>query len=365
MNKPIKILQVFGRMDRGGAETLIMNIYRNIDRNKIQFDFLVHTQDKCAYDDEILSLGGRIFRVPRYKIYNHFQYVKSFQKLLKENEWEIIHFHFFTMMPITYSILKSTNSKIIVHSHTSTFIEGFKGFYQKKLLEKIKKYNVYKLACSKKAGEFIFNKDDFLIFNNGIDTKNFSFNPEIRKQYRKELNIQNKIVMGHVGSIYEPKNHSFLIDVFFEFQKKRKDSVLILVGDGHLKEKIKSKIKQSKLDEKVILLGVREDVYNILNSFDFFVFPSLFEGLPVTLIEAQNNGLKCIISDRITKEVKITDLVDFLPLEKSAKYWAEHIANSLNYERKDRSEEIRKAGYDIKENTKWLENFYLELVNKK
>ncbi|MEM4260806.1 MAG: glycosyltransferase [Candidatus Woesearchaeota archaeon] len=365
MNKGIRVLQVFGRMDRGGAETLIMNVYRHIDRNKVQFDFLVHTQDKCAYDDEILSMGGRIFRVSRYKVYNHLQYINQIKNILSKNQWEIMHFHFFTIFPVYLSLLNKYKYKIVIHSHSNSLEKSFKGFYQKLLLNKIKKFDVEKFACSQKAGEFLFKKNDFITFKNGIDTKKFSFKSEIRAQIREILRIQNKIVLGHVGSIYEPKNHLFLIDVFYEVQKIKSNSVLILVGDGHLKEKIKIKIKKLNIDEKVIFMGVREDVYNILNSFDVFVLPSLFEGLPVSLIEAQNNGLKCIISDRITNEVKITDLVDFLPLEKGAKYWAEHIAKSLDYERRDRSEDVIKAGYDIKENAKWLEKFYLELINKK
>lgn len=368
MKDKIRVLQVFGRTDRGGAETLIMNVFRNIDRDKVQFDFAVHTEDRCAFDEEIESLGGEIFRIPRYKVFNHYEYVSKWKELFEKNKgrWDVVHGHMFTTASIYLEIARFFELKTIVHSHSNNLERGIKYFSQNLLTKNVKKFSDYLLSCSNEAGEWLFGKgSNFIVFKNGIDVKNFLFNQSQRDFYRKKFRIEKKLVIGHVGSIYYPKNHEFLIDVFFEIQKLRPNSVLLLIGDGILRKKMENKVKNYGIEGKVIFLGVVSNVNEILNAMDIFVFPSLLEGLPVTLIEAQANGLKCIISDRITKEVKITDLVEFLPLEKGAKYWADYISNSIYYERKNRYDEIVKSGYDIKENTKWLENFYLDIVNKK
>jgi len=363
----IRVLQVFGRMDRGGSETLMMEIYRNIDRKKIQFDFLVHTNEKCAYDEEILSLGGRIIRAPRYNIFNHFFYIKILKNIFQKNEnnWKIVHNHYYTISSLIFKVLKDKNIKYIVHSHNASVGNNITGLIRSLMVKDIKNCDCIKFACSKKAGEFLFKDKSFFLFNNSIDVKKFIFDPMLRNKLRKELNLEGKIVIGHVGSIFYPKNHSFLIDIFYEFQKLKKDSILILVGKGDMERRIRRKVKNLNLEKKVIFLGVRNDVNRILNSFDIFVFPSLYEGLGIVLVESQANGLKSIVSDRITKEVRITELVDFLPLEKGAEYWAKYILNSLDYERKDRIDELTKAGYDVLENTRWLEKFYEELITKK
>lgn len=363
----IRVLQVFGRMDRGGSETLMMEIYRNIDRKKIQFDFLVHTNEECAYDQEILSLGGRIIRVPRYNVFNHFGYIKILKNIFQKNEnnWKIVHNHYYTISFLIYKVLKDKNIKFIVHSHSTSIGYNITGFVRSLMVKDIKNCDCIKFACSKKAGEFLFKGKTFFLFNNCIDLKKFTFDINLRKELRKELNLEGKIVIGNVGSIFYPKNHSFLIDIFYEFQKLKKDSMLILVGKGDLEKRIKRKVKNLNLEKKVIFLGVRNDVNRILNSFDIFVFPSLYEGFPVTLVESQANGLKSIVSDRVPEEAKITELVDFLPLEKGAEYWAKYILNSLDYERKDRIDELTKAGYDVKEKAGWLEKFYEELITKK
>jgi len=368
MKGKIRVLQVFGRTDRGGAETLMMNVYRNIDRSKVQFDFANHTEDRCAFDEEIESLGGSIFHVPKYKVFNHYEYVSKWKELFEKNKgrWDIVHGHIFTTASIYLKIANEFELTTIVHSHTSDLERGIK-YIPKNLLKKnVKKFSDYLLSCSNEAGEWLFGKgSNFIIFKNGIDIKKFNLDLMIRDNYRKKLFIENKLIIGNVARMNYEKNHEFLIDIFFEIQKKKPDSVLLLIGDGNLRKKIENKVKKYCIEDKVIFLGVVSNVNEIINAMDIFVFPSFYEGLPVTLIEAQANGLKCIVSDRITKEVKITNLVDFLPLEKGAKYWADFILNSIDYERKNRYDEIVKSGFDIKENTKWLENFYFDIVNKK
>ena len=370
MDKPIRILHVFGRLDRGGAETMVMNLYRNVNRNAIQFDFIVHTNEDCDYDDEIKFLGGKIYRVPCYNGKNHFQYKKAWNNFFQEHsEHKIIHAHVRSTASIFLKIAKKFGLITIAHSHNTSSGRGASAIVKNTLQYPIRYIADYLFACSKVAGEWLYGKkacegENYFLLNNAIDSDKYIFDEEIRLTKRKELQIENKFTIGHVGRFHPQKNHSFLIDIFKEVYNKNKNSVLLLVGDGELKKSIQKKVKSLDLSNNVIFAGVSSEVAELLQAMDVFLFPSLHEGLPVTLIEAQAAGLPCIVSDRITNEIKITELITFVPLTNTPKQWASEVLYyGENFKRKSQHSQIIKAGYDIKTTTKALEKFYL-MVNR-
>ena len=223
------------------------------------------------------------------------------------------------------------------------------------------------MACSNTSAVWMFGKKAFStkVLNNSIDTRRFTYDESIRKLYRKKFDIEDKFVIGHVGRFDKDKNQKYLVEIFNQVYKKRDNSCLILVGDGILKSEIEFKVNELGLKSAVIFTGVRSDIPDLLQSFDCFVFPSIFEGLPVTVIEAQASGLKCILSDTITTEVRITELVEFMSLKRSPEDWADKILEYSNgYKRIDTSSQIRNEGYDVIENARWLEDFYLSVNSK-
>jgi glycosyltransferase involved in cell wall biosynthesis len=369
MSNPIRVLHVFGRLDRGGAETMIMNLYRNIDRTKIQFDFVKHTEELCDYEGEIKGLGGKIFSLPRYTGKNHIFYKKRWDKLLNKNpQYKIIHGHLRTTAAIYLKIAKKYGLITIAHSH-STASRG--NLLEKKIKDimqiSIKYYADYMFACSEAAGKWLFGKDvtlkaNYKCFNNAICIEKYRFDNFARAQMRAELGIQDKFVIGHVGSFTYPKNHTFLIRIFNEIQKYNNEAFLLMVGEGQLKNKIENEIKFLKLQDKVIFTGNIQNVNDYLNIMDVLVFPSIYEGLPVSIIEAQANGLPCVISDLITKEVKITNLVEFFSIKKEPLEWVNLINTLKRDENTDYINGMIKSDYNIKNLAKWYENFIRSLL---
>lgn len=371
MEDYIRVLQVFGQMNRGGAETMLMNLYRSIDRSKVQFDFVVHTNEKCDYDDEIRKLGGKIYNVPRYIGINHFQYKKAWFQLLKNHtEYKIIHGHVRSTASIYLKIAKRYNFVTIAHSHNTSSGKGFSAIVKNLLQNSIKDTSDYLFACSNLAGEWLFGEkvsdnENYFILNNAVNTPKFSFNLKTRTEIRKGFQLEDKFVIGHIGRFHVQKNHEFLIDIFKSIHEINDNTVLLLVGEGELRSSIENKVVALGISDSVIFTGVRSDIPELLQSMDVFLFPSLFEGLPVTLIEAQAAGLKIIASDTITDEVKLTDLVDFVSLSQPTSYWAEKVLQYADgYDRRDTYYEICEAGYDVKDNAKLLESLYLDM-NKK
>lgn len=365
--QPIRILHCLGRMNRGGAETLVMNLYRNIDRNMVQFDFVVHTQEECAFDEEIKALGGRIYRVPRYNGRNHFMYKRAWEKLFQGNrdEWKYIHGHIYTTASIYLEIARRFGILTIAHSHNTSCGTGFKAFTKNMLQLPLRKRRFdYLFACSKAAGQWLYgdsNMHKVVVVNNAIDAHSFAFDSEIRDSLRRELGVEHKFVIGHVGRFQEQKNHKFLIEIFQEIFRRKPDSVLWLIGQGSLEDDIKRRVIEYGLVDVVRFMGVRPDVSTLMQAMDVFLFPSLFEGLPLTVIEAQAAGLPCYTSDTITNEVEITELVKPVSLKLPPGYWAEIIKDSLGgFKRRDTCFDIIDAGYDIKSTAKWLQDFYLQ-----
>ncbi|ULM95689.1 glycosyltransferase family 1 protein [Peribacillus frigoritolerans] len=367
--EPKRVLHVMGKMDTGGAETFIMNIYRNLDRTKVQFDFIVHTTEKGYYDDEIISLGGKIFSVPKFTLKNLYSYVKAWNNFFKEyhSQYNIIHAHVRSTAAIFLKIAKKYGLITISHSHNTSSGNGISAII-KNLLQYPLRYTAdYFFSCSKEAGEWLFgkkivNNGRMKIIPNGIDAEKYTFNNFKRNMVRKELKIDNKsFVIGHIGRFENQKNHKFLVDIFKAIKKSNNEAILILIGDGHLTTTIKEKVKESNLTDSVRFMGVRNDIPDLLLAMDLFLFPSFFEGFGIVALESQASGLKTIVSDTLPEAVMVTDYIIPISLSQPAEYWANEILKYRNgYDRRNTKGEIQEAGYDIKEIANWLGEFYLK-----
>jgi glycosyltransferase involved in cell wall biosynthesis len=366
----IRVLHIVNIMNRGGLETMIMNLYRNIDRTKVQFDFLTHNTQPGDYDDEIKELGGNIYSVVSRRqglLKNRRQLMEFFRN---HPEYQIVHMHVSSvsyMTPLKIATMANVPTRVI-HSHSS---KPERGSIHKILhminQRKIKKYATNYFACSDVAAKWLYgdhlcNKLDIQLINNSIDARRFSFNSEVRESVRKELGINDKFMIGHVGRFQEVKNHKFLVDIFKEIHNIYPNSILMLIGCGELEDEIKNKVIKLGLEDTVMFMGVRSDIPELLQAMDVFLFPSLYEGLPVTLVEAQAAGLRIIASDSITEEICLTDLVKFLSLKQPASEWAKEVLIYIDgYEREDTFDEISNAGYDMKTLARNLKQFYINM----
>lgn len=372
MSAPIRVLHVLSSLNHGGAQSNIMNIYRNIDRTKIQFDFILHTKQNSSYTEEVRSLGGRIFSIEKYNGYNHFSYLESWRKFFRNNrEYKIIHSHVRSTASLFLKIAKEHGLITIIHSHNTSNGKGIKALIKGILQFDLRSKTDYLFACSNLAGQWLFGKNvikksNYFVWKNAIETEKYLWNEKIRNEVRKSLGIpQNTKVFGHVGRFHQQKNHSFLIEVFKEIKNIEPNSKLLIVGDGELRCQIERKINMYNLSDSVLLTGIRNDIQEILQVMDVFIFPSIHEGLPVTLIEAQAAGLPCIVSDTITTEVAITDLVDFVSLQSTPNDWAEKALQACKKIRKGMYRDILDAGYDIKNVASEYEEFYFNIMQTK
>ena len=360
---PIRVLQVVTHMDRGGLESMLMNYYRHIDREKIQFDFLVHRQERAAFDDEIEALGGRIYRLPRLVPWSK-SYLSALNRFFDEHTgYKVVHVHQDCLSSVILKAAKQHDVPVrIAHSHSANQDKNLK--YPIKLWYKrsIPEYATNLFACGKDAGDWMFGGASYQIINNAIDVAAYTYGSTKRQEMRRQLGLENEFTIGHVGRFNQPKNHPFLLDIFAALLKKEPDSVLLLVGGGEGMPKIQAKAQELGIAERVRFLGVRSDVADLMQAMDVFVFPSLYEGLPVTMVEAQASGLPCIISDKVPPECILTDgLVNIMPLSASPEAWAEKILTMRAVPRTDRREEIAAHGFDISTEAVKLQEFYLEV----
>ncbi len=364
MKDKIRVLHVVTTMNRGGLETMIMNYYRHIDRSKIQFDFLVHRDFEADYDREIKQLGGHIYHLPRLNPFSR-NYKKELDQFLKEHPYQIIHVHQDCLSSIALKVACQNDIPTrIAHAHSTSQDKNIKYLIKRFYMRSIPKYATHLFACGKEAGDWMFQGKSYEIMNNAIDSQNFKYDELLRNNVRKILFIKDdEVVIGHVGRFNYPKNHEFIIDIFHELNKKDKKFKLLLVGTGNLEDKIKEKVKELNLQDKVLFLGNRNDVNELMQSMDIFLFPSHYEGLPVTLVEAQASGLPIIKSNNVPDQCKITPNVWSLSLDDNVNKWVNKIVEvTKSFERTDTSKYIKDAGYDINSNVKWLENFYLSEV---
>jgi len=353
----------------GGITKFVLRLWKYIDREKFHFDFVTMSK-QLDFAEELEKEGCKIYYLSTYAEDNKGQFIKEVEEIL-DNGYDIVHLHTswwrgFVLEEITK---RKGVRKIIVHSHsTDVHIKESQSreearqlhFQQRKLLTEDMATDF--IACSEDAAEWLYGdripKEWVKVVPNAIEIENYKYNYEIRKEYRKKLNLEpDDFVIGHVGRFAYQKNHEFLIEVFERISYLNKDAKLLLIGIGELEEEIKNKVFQRNLQDKVLFLGKRDDVARIMQAIDLFVFPSRFEGFPIVLIEAQAAGLKCIVSDKVPQIAQITENIKFLPFEKNL--WVKNILGyAEGYERKDMSEVLKKAGYDMDTLVKRIENVY-------
>lgn len=368
----IRVAHVIGNWLGGGVESVVMNYYRNIDRSKIQFDFLCSESSTDIPYQEIEKLGGRVIIIPSYS--KVFGYQKVLTKIFKENKYKIVHSHISTMSIFPLRAAKKAGVPVrIAHSHSTTNKKEKKKNLLKQILRPLSKvYATDYMCCSELAGRWLFgnkeyNNGNVYLLNNAIDLEKFKYDENIRNQKRKELNIEkDTLVIGHVGRFVEQKNHRFLIDIFNEVHNQNNNSILLLAGQGPLMPEIKEKVKQLGLENQVKFLGQRSDINQLYQVFDAFCLPSLYEGLPVVGVEAQATGLLCLFSDDMTKETKVLDTTEFLALNQGAKKWGEVLLNDVN--KVSRNEKVKESfedkGFDIKKESDKLYYKYVEYLER-
>lgn len=363
MTKPIRVLCVFSELNRGGAETMCMNLYRNIDRTKIQFDFVKHTQKKCEYEDEILRLGGKIYTAPKYIVINQIAYERWWKKHFENHpEHQIVHGHYYTIADVYFKIAHQYGRKTIAHSHSEMRFDlpnrnKIKDFLVKKHCARLEENSDLCLACSKAAGDWIFK--DYTILRNGIDISKFKYNEEYRKEIRSKYDINDEFVVGIVARISPPKNPYGVIDVFREYHKLNANSKLMWVGGDFMNGIIQEYVSENGLSNDVIFVGSVDEVYKYYQAFDTFILPSFYEGLPVSVVESQAAGLQTIISDNVTNEVVLSDLCKSISLS-SINNWLLSIPKE-RYKRTDVSEAIMKSGYSISNSATLISKIYKEI----
>lgn len=366
----VRVLQIVGKMDRAGAETLLMNLYRNIDRDLLQFDFVVHRDEKGDYDDEIKKLGGRIFYLPPMKASMLCEYSKQANSLFSGGEWSIVHSHVDAMSALPLLMAKRAKVPVrIAHSHNTAFPKD------KKLPIRVAARSILPyvanryFGCSEESAKFLFqgvqrSAENSMILNNAIDLEQFRFSADERQRMRSKLNIsEESLVLGHIGRFVKQKNHERLLNIFKAVLLQKPNCLLLMAGDGEEVERIKQIASDMGISEKICFLGVRDDIPSLLQAMDCFVLPSLYEGFPVVGVEAQTAGLPCVFSDEIRKDVKLTDKVSFVPLSSDDKQWANTIISVSQLKRNDNILLMKQEGFEITEVAKALQKFYLETAD--
>ena len=331
--KIIRVAQVIGMAIDGGVEACIMNYYRAIDKSKVQFDFFVESTSSIIVREQIEKLGGVVILIPSYK--NPFRYMRVLKKLFMDGKYDVVHSNMNVLSVFTLRAAKKAGIKgRIAHSHSTTNKkERLKNTLKNVLRPFSKLYATDYFACSEKAGRWLFGDRAFdrgkvTIVNNAIDLDKFVYRSEIRSEMRRDLGLDDHFVVGHVGRFMTQKNQRFLLEIFYEFQKRNPESKLLLLGDGPLRAALVQRTKELGIDSKVIFAGVQKQPERFYQAMDCFLLPSLYEGLPVVGIEAQINGLDCFFSDTITREVQVNENVEFLSLDLTAKDWAERISSA-------------------------------------
>ncbi|WP_408071431.1 glycosyltransferase family 1 protein [Butyrivibrio sp. JL13D10] len=362
----IRVLQCVNNMHRAGLETMLMNYYRHIDRSEIQFDFLTHRPDKDDYDDEILSLGGKVYYAPRLYPQNLPAYFKYMENFFGEHpEYKIMHSHIDAMSYLPLKAGKKAGVPIrIAHSHNTSIDRDLKYWLKMYYRSRITSVATDYLACGQEAGEFLFGNKKFEVIPNAIEPERFLFNMQVRKQKREELGLKDELVIGHIGRISYQKNHKFLVEIFKEIVKKHEKSILLIIGVGEKEDEIKNLVSKLGLSEKVRFLGKREDVNELYQAMDAFVMPSFFEGVPVVGVEAQYAKLPCFFSNKVPEEVKFSENVHFIELRVSAEKWARRILEYLpSFD--DRSKTfVDETKYDIGSTIMNLTDLYKDINNR-
>ena len=364
----IRVLHIVDSLDMGGIQTFLLNVYRNIDRSKIKFDILVFREHKQVLEDEFINLGSNIYKLPNWR-QGYIRNRKSLKAFFEEHkEYKIVHYHAGTLAyigPIN-AACKAGIPVRVMHSHNTKAAGGpwnkYAHLFHKK---RVTKYATDYFACGELAGKWMFGgtavENNVRVINNGIKTADYAFNEEVRCRIRKELEVDDRFVIGHVGRFSIEKNHTFLIDIVDRIRNVIPNAVLLCAGDGVEKANVEEKVKKLGLENYVKFLGIRRDIQDLFQAFDIFVLPSLFEGFPVVLVEAEAAGLPCVISDSISKEVVIKDNVKMISLDSPIEDWINEI-RSNNCICID-NQLLIEAGFDIKTTAAQLTDFYFEKVH--
>lgn len=366
MTSPIRVLQVFTILNRGGAETMVMNYYRHMDRDRVQFDFLVCRPERGAYEDEIEAMGGRIYRVPPvFDVVAHRAGVRAF--LDEHAEYRIIHGH---VGELGYFIYKEARVRgvpcIIAHAHSNFCDKDWKLPLRYVLKYLIRKHVTHMMTCGVSAAQWYFGKENAkhaIMLNNAIESSKYRFSQHEYGQVRQEQGWEGRWVIGNVARFSPPKNHIFLIKIFSEIFKEKPNALLVLIGktEGREYERIFGQVQRLGLLDCVLFLGSRNDVPNLLKGMDVFCFPSLYEGFGIAMLEAEASGLHVVKSSQVPDDaVVVSDLVTSLPLNAPMSQWKNELTKFRP--RRDTYVDISEAGFDISKNAQWLQQFYLDQV---
>ena len=369
----IRVLHSVSNMDRAGIETMLMNYYRHMDRDKVQFDFLCNKKKPGAYDEEIGKLGGRIYHTPGLNPAKYPQYLKYMKQLFAEHpEYKIVEAHNGALG--VYALHAAKVNKIpvrIFHAHGASITKDWKLplklFCRSRLAANInERYTCGKAAAECYFGKSVVENNNYVFIPNAIEVERFLFNPTIRNQIREKYNLQNKHVIGHVGRFMAQKNHAFLLEVFAEYAKEDTNAYLVLLGDGELMDAMKAKAKELGISDLVLFVGNVGNANEWYQAFDLFMLPSIWEGLPVVGVEAQAADLPCIFSDNVTKEIGLSSKAAFISLNDTKKQWVETMKNMMKETQRENTEELITSNhYNIKQEAILLQERYLKLYGEK
>lgn len=384
MGEAVRVLHVLGNTNLGGAESRIMDLYRHTDRNRVQFDFLVHSGEEGFYEKEIRELGGRIFRVPRFRIYNYFSYRKALKEFFqKHHEFALVQGHMTSTAAIYLPIAKKAGvKKTAAHARSSGVDKGLKGTMTRFLRRNLADKADYLFTCSELAGISVYGEKAVregktIFIPNAIDCAGFTFDPEKRKKMREELGLTDAIIIGHVGRFHYAKNHEYLLRVFAELCRMSAGAGgstaetgadqkyhLILLGEGPLMEDTRKLAEELGVADKVHFLGNHKNIADYYQAMDYFVYPSRYEGMPGTIVEAQASGLPCLMSDTICREVIATELVETMSIEEEPKAWAEVLQQRIDAlvskqeNREKYAAKMAAAGFDVQAQAERMMRFY-------
>ena len=384
MGEAVRVLHVLGNTNLGGAESRIMDLYRHTDRNRVQFDFLVHSGEEGFYEKEIRELGGRIFRVPRFRIYNYFSYRKALKEFFqKHHEFALVQGHMTSTAAIYLPIAKKAGvKKTAAHARSAGVDKGLKGTMTRFLRRNLADKADYLFTCSELAGISVYGEKAVregktIFIPNAIDCAGFTFDPEKRKKMREELGLTDALIIGHVGRFHYAKNHEYLLRVFAELCRMSAGADgstaetgadqkyhLILLGEGPLMEDTRKLAEELGVADRVHFLGNHKNIADYYQAMDYFVYPSRYEGMPGTIVEAQASGLPCLMSDTICREVIATELVETMSIEEEPKAWAEVLQQRIDAlvskqeNREKYAAKMAAAGFDVQAQAERMMRFY-------
>ncbi|MBS6642765.1 MAG: glycosyltransferase family 1 protein [Clostridiaceae bacterium] len=372
MGDKVKVLRIIGECKTGGTETIALNYYKNLDHKVIAMDFLFYGESLPRFNRELEANEDKVINVVDYTK-DLFGSIREIRDVVKENNYDIVHaqLNALNFFPLIGAFLGGAKIRIAANHSTANLKYEFKKSVMKYLVRPTAGIMATNYAaCSKHAGEWCFGKRAYengriKIIHNAIDLTKFNYSDDTRTKVRNNMDWNSKFVIGHAGRFTEQKNHKFMVEIFAEIHKRCTDVILVFAGEGHLMESIKNQVREADLIDSVQFLGVRFDMNELMQGMDVFLFPSLYEGLGNVITEAQAVGLACIASDVIPTEVKITELVEFISLNKKSTEWADAVLKYKNgYHRSNRHEALVRSGYEIKTAVKDLEKYYMELIGR-